>query len=76
MGVKRPSNWLKNKIINVKENFNGTIKHFLKQNIYQLLTRNILYDLLLDVSSIESSDPGSNVNWDLKMTSTIEGCPL
>ena len=70
MYLKGPSNGLKNKIINIEENLNETVEHF------QRLTRNILCDLLLGVSAIEGSVPGSNVNWNLKMTSTIEMCPL
>ena len=34
------------------------------------------YDLLLDVAAIEESVLGVNVNWDLKMMSSIGWCNL
>ena len=37
---------------------------------------NVLYDLLLGMSAIERSVLGGNVNWDLRMMSATERCPL
>lgn len=43
-------------------------------NVCIYLTRNVFYDLA--VSTIESSAPGGNVNWDLKKNFTIKRSPL
>ena len=59
--MKRPLNWLKNKITKIEGTISGTAKHFLKQNLYKLLSKNVLYGLLLSVSAVERSVLGYTV---------------
>ena len=76
MDLKRPLNSPKNKIIKIEEKLNETVKHCPEQNLNNLLSRKVLYDLLLGVWAIERSVVDGNVSWDLKMMSTIERGPL
>ena len=46
----------KNQITKIKENLSQTVKKCLKINANKVLTKKILYFLLLDVSAIERSD--------------------
>ena len=70
--MKTPLNWLKNVIKKIEGNFNETIKHCPKSNVYKFLIGNVLYGLLLDASAIQRSVLGGNRNWDLKLMSPIE----
>ena len=69
-------NVLKNKITKIEESLNEIVKYCRKLNVDKFLTGNILYDLFLGVSAIESSVLGNNVNWNLKMMPAIERCSL
>ena len=60
---KKSLNWPKNKVTKSKDNFNETVKHCLKQNLYKFLTRNALHGLLLGASAIERSVLERILNW-------------
>ena len=76
MDLKRPLNPPKNKIIKIEEKLNEIVKHCPEQHLYNLLSRKVLYGLLLGVCAIERSVVAGNVSWDLKMMSNIERRPL
>ena len=48
----------------------------LKKKRMQLLTRNVLYGLLLGVSAVKKSVLEGNINRELKIISAIEKCLL
>ena len=54
MDLKRPLNWLKNKIEKIEENLNETVKTLSKATSIQNFL-NVLYDLLLGVSATKRS---------------------
>ena len=54
MDLKRPLNWLKNKIEKIEENLNETVKTLSKATSIQNFL-NVLYDLLLGVSTTKRS---------------------
>ena len=58
LDLKKPLNWLRK----IEENLNETANDHLEENVYKLLTRNVLYYLLLGLFTIETSVLGGNVN--------------
>lgn len=63
--MKRSLNWPKNKITKIEGTISGTVKHFLKQNFYKLLSKNLFYGLLLGVSAVKRSVLGYNMRYKL-----------
>ena len=73
MGMKRLSNWLKKENNKDRRKLKRSCKTSFKLKCIQISCKKCL---ILDVSATEWSILGDNVNWDLKMMSTIQRCPL